>query len=157
VDVDEYATALADAIVDALPAWVERSVAGVLASAGLPVGDGVRDAAGAAGRRAAEEVGAEVRALLSLDVDSQRSTPLTILRDAVRYPTEVLLAAGVPAVEGRDEVRARLFPDDVYDLSPATFADVDPRLAEPGLAWGAAKAFTHLQRHSGAQGGGGEP
>ncbi len=146
MDVDEYATALADAIVDVLPAWVERSVAGALVSAGLPVDDAVRDEAAVAGRRAAEEAGGNVRALLSLDVDLQRSTPLTILREAVRYPTEVLLAAGVPPVVGRDEVRARLFPDDVYDLSPATFADVDPRLAEPGLAWGAAKAFTHLQR-----------
>ena len=48
---------------------------------------------------------------------------------------------------GGTRLRARLFPDDDYDLSPATFADVDPRLTEPGLAWGAAKAFTHLQRH----------
>ncbi len=144
---EEYATALADAIVDVLPAWVERSVVGVLVAAGLPVGDERRDEARAAGGRAAEEVGAEVRALLALDVDSQRSTPLSILREAVRYPTDVLRAAGVPPAAERDEVRARLFPDDDYDLSPATFADVDPRLAEPGLAWGAAKAFTHLQRH----------
>jgi hypothetical protein len=147
VDVEEYATALADAIVDVLPAWVERSVAAVLVGAGLPVGDEVRDEARSAGRRAAEEVGAEVRALLAVDVDVQRSTPLSVLREAVRYPTEVLRAAGVPPVAERDDVRARLFPDDDYDLSPATFADVDPRLAEPGLAWGAAKAFVHLQRH----------
>jgi hypothetical protein len=144
--VEEYATALADAIVDVLPAWVERSVATVLAAAGMPVADEVWDEAGAAGRRAAQEVGAEVRALLALDVDSQRSTPLTVLRAAVRYPTGVLRAAGVRPAPGRDSVRARLFPDDVYDLSPATFADVDPRLADPGLAWGAAKAFTHLRR-----------
>ena len=38
----------------------------------------------------------------------------------------------------------RNFPDDVYDLSPATFADVDPALHEPGLVWGAAKAHVHL-------------
>lgn len=144
---DEYATALADAIVDVLPAWVERTVVGVLVAAGQPVADDAREAAKAAGRRAADEVGAEVRALLALDVDSQRSTPLSILREAVRYPTGVLRAAGVPPAAERDDMRARLFPDDDYDLSPATFADVDARLAEPGLAWGAAKAFVHLQRH----------
>jgi hypothetical protein len=30
-----------------------------------------------------------------------------------------------------------------------TFADLDPDLAEPGLAWGAAKAFVHKRRHAG--------
>jgi hypothetical protein len=40
----------------------------------------------------------------------------------------------------------RSFPDDVYDLTPASFADVDPALHEPGLVWGAAKAHVHLAR-----------
>ena len=144
---------LADAIVEVLPGWVERSVAGVLAGAGVAAGDDVTEASRQAGRQAAAEVGAEVRALLAADFDSQRSTPLGILRQAVRYPTAVLRRAGAPPAASRDEVRARLFPDDVYDLSPATFADVDPRLAEPGLAWGAAKALTHLRRHGRAAGG----
>ena len=99
-----------------------------------------------AGGRAVE-VGAAVRALLALDIDEQRSTPLSLLREAVRYPTEVLRRAGVEPVGERDDVRVRLFPDDVYDLSPAAFADVDPRLTEPGLVWGAAKAYEHLRRH----------
>jgi hypothetical protein len=34
----------------------------------------------------------------------------------------------------------------VYDLTPASFADVDPALHEPGLVWGAAKAHVHLAR-----------
>ncbi|MBV8160204.1 MAG: hypothetical protein JO265_04710, partial [Acidimicrobiia bacterium] len=66
--------------------------------------------------------------------------------DAVRFPAAVLAAAGVPPVR-RDEQQERLFPADVYDLAPATFADVDPALADVALAWGAAKAFEHLQRH----------
>lgn len=108
--------------------------------------DELRDAARAAGRRAADEVGAQVRALVEADIDEQRTTPLSLLRAAVRYPTEVLRAAGVPPVD-RDPVQARLLPDDVYDLSPATFADVDPALAEPGMVWGAAKALAHRRRH----------
>ena len=87
-----------------------------------------------------------MRALLAADIDDQHTTPLSLLRGAVRYPTAVLSAAGVPPVR-RDEQQERLFPDDLYDLAPATFADVDPALAEVGMAWGAAKAFEHLQRH----------
>jgi hypothetical protein len=137
--VQSHATALADAVVDALPGWVERSVV-------RRGGPGLADAARAAGRRAAEEVGAQVRALVETDIDEQRTTPLSLLRAAVRYPTEVLRNAGVPPVD-RDPIQARLLPDDVYDLSPATFADVDPALAEPGMIWGAAKALEHRRRH----------
>jgi hypothetical protein len=145
--VDQHATALADAIEAALPGWVERSVRSRLPD---PAPVAVAEAAADAGRRAAAEVGGAVRTLLAADVDEQQTTPLSLLRGAVRYPTDVLRAAGVPPAE-RDEVQQRLFPDDVYDLSPASFADVDPLLAEPGIEWGAAKAFVHLQRHRGAR------
>ena len=135
----EHATALADAIESALPAWVARSVA-------LRSPDADPDAVAAAAERARREVGGQVRALLALDIDEQSTTPLTLLRHAVRYPTAVLREASVPPV-ARDREQERLFPDDVYDLTPASFADVDPALHEVGMAWGAAKAFTHLQRH----------
>ena len=144
----EHATALADAIEAALPGWVERCVARRLAE--TPGGNGslagVTAAAVVAGERARAEIAPRIRALLDTDIDEQRTTPLALLRTAVDYPASVLAAAGVPPVE-RDDVQVRLFPDDVYDLTPATFADVDPALAEPGLVWGAAKAWAHLQRH----------
>jgi hypothetical protein len=143
---DDQAAALSDAIEAALPSWVERSVARVMTAWKGEVDGPTHDAAVEAGRRAAAEVGPRVRELLSADIDDQRTTPLSLVRGAVRYPTAVLQAAGVPPVQ-RDQQQERLFPDDVYDLAPATFADVDPRLAEVGLAWGAAKAFEHLQRH----------
>ena len=135
---------MADAIEVALPGWVERSVARRLPSAD-------RAAVAAAAGRARREVGGQVRALLALDVDEQRTTPLTLLRGAVRYPTEVLKEASVPPVP-RDREQERLFPDDVYDLTPASFGDVHPSLHDLGIAWGAAKAFTHLQRHQAADG-----
>jgi hypothetical protein len=47
----------------------------------------------------------------------------------------------------RDPFAERAFPDDLYDLSPASFADVDPELAEVAITWGAAKAFVHKRRH----------
>jgi hypothetical protein len=144
--VEEHAAALADAIEAALPSWVERSVARVMTAWKGTVDDSMQRAAAEAGRNAAAEVGPAVRKLLAADIDDQRTTPLSLLRGAVRYPTAVLEAVGVPPVR-RDEQQERLFPEDVYDLAPATFADVDPALADVGLAWGAAKAFEHLQRH----------
>jgi hypothetical protein len=138
---DALATALADAVEAALPAWVERAVE---ARAGIVDGE-LRAAAAAAGRRAADEVGGTVRRLLATDVDEQRANPLALLRGAVRYPTEVLERAGVPP-RPRDEFAERTFPDDVYDLAPATRADIDPALQERGLVWGAAKAHVVLRR-----------
>ena len=87
----------------------------------------VAGAAERAGRQAQRETGAAIRALLVADIDEQRTTPLALLRQAVRYPTEVLRQAGVPPVE-RDRFAEQAFPDDDYDLSPATWADVDPGL-----------------------------
>jgi hypothetical protein len=111
------------------------------------VPDQVKAAAAEAGRRAQLDVGSQVRALLSTDIDDQTTTPLAILRAAgVRYPTGVLREAGVPPVE-RDSFVEGAFPDDLYGLAPASFADLDPDLQEAGLAWGAAKALEHRQRH----------
>jgi hypothetical protein len=90
-------------------------------------------------------VGPAVRALLARDVDQQATTPLTIVRGAVRFPTGVLADAGVAPVD-RDPVAAEAFPDDVYDLTPGSFADLHPDLVEAGIAWGAAKAHTILRR-----------
>lgn len=143
----EHATALADAIDGALAPWVERSVELVCVDAGRSLDPELRRAAVVAGRRCHDEVGPAIRSLLLTDVDEQRSTPLAVLRAAVRYPTEVLAAAGVPAV-ARDEFEVRAHPDDRYSLAPASFSDVDESLAEPGLVWGAAKAHVHLARRS---------
>ncbi len=74
------------------------------------------------------------------------ANPLALLRSAVRYPTD-----GAGRRRGAAGARAtsqavRLFPDDAYDLGPATFADLHPSVHEPGLVWGAAKAHVVLAR-----------
>jgi hypothetical protein len=138
----EYATALADAIDEALPGWVERCVR----LRALHVDDPLAEAAREAGLRARAEVGTAIRELVLADVDEQWTNPLSLLRGAVRYPTEVLASVGVPAVDRDDFARDR-FPDDPYDLTPATWSDIHESLASVGIAWGAAKAFTHKQRH----------
>ncbi len=144
--VDDYARTLAEAIMVAIPGWVTGAVERVMASRSLAMTAEVTQAAAAAGSLAQAETGAAIRALLDADIDDQRSTPLTLLRQAVRYPTRVLQDAGVPPV-ARDRFAERAFPEDVYDLSPASLADVDPALTDLGISWGAAKAFEHKRRH----------
>jgi hypothetical protein len=144
--IDDRACTFADAIVAAIPGWVTGSVERVMANRSMRMTPEIRRAAAAAGSRARAETGAAIRALLAADIDDQRSTPLTLLRQAVRYPAGVLQDAGVAPV-ARDRFAERAFPDDVYDLTPASLADIDPALTELGIAWGAAKAFEHKRRH----------
>ncbi len=130
---------LADRVVAVLPKWVSRSVARY-----VPQADTV--AVAVAGENAVAAIQSPLRRLLAADIDQQRGTPLTIIREAVQFPTEVLAAAGVAPV-GRDPFTERSFPNDVYDLSPGSWTDIDESLADIGLRWSVAKAFLHRQRH----------
>ncbi len=135
-----YAVLLVDAIDDALPRWVRRCVARYVAVEGTLEADVLN-----AAQRTREYVVPALRSLLSSDVNAQRANPLALVRDAVRFPTDVLMRVGIaPAV--RDAFASRNFPYDVYDLSPMSFGDIDPAVQEPGLLWGAAKAHVFLQR-----------
>jgi hypothetical protein len=143
---DDYARALADGIEAALPTWVVSCVEKVMTAWAGEVPPAVAEVAEAVAQRARAEVGSAVRSLLSTDIDDQQSTPLALLRGAVVYPTELLRALDVPPVK-RDPFAVAAFPGDDYDLSPGSFADIDPALAELGISWGAAKAFEHKRRH----------
>ncbi len=140
-----YAERLAAAIEAALAGWVVRSVRRVADAWRPGLGVELAGAAEQAGRDAVADVGPRVRTLLSSDVDRQATGPLDICRSAVGYQTRVLADAGVPPVE-RDDFAVRIFPDDVYGLVPASFAEIDESVAEPGLVWGAAKAHVVLAR-----------
>ena len=140
-----YAVALADGIEAAIGPWVERSVVATIEASGGLVTGSMRLRARAAGDEATAAIAPRVRALLALDIDEQRTGPLALLREAVVFPTIVLSEAGIEPAE-RDAQAIALFPDDVYDLAPASFADLDPALADAGIAWGAAKAHVHLAR-----------
>lgn len=139
------AAELADAIDATLPAWVVASVERIVTAYRGSVSDEAHVAALEAGQRAQEELGPRIRALLETDIDEQRGNPLALIRGAVVYPTSVLRGLGIPPVE-RDREAERLFPDDLYDLTPASFAELHPSVHEPGIAWGAAKAHVHLRR-----------
>jgi hypothetical protein len=138
--------ALGDGVVAALPAWVERSVRDLLVAFHGSADPAAMAQAREAGRRAVEEVEPELRRLLAADVDRQWANPLALVRRAVRFPTAVLAAAGVPPVVREDYDEAH-FPDDVYGLAPRTFAELDPGLHDLGILWGAVKARSHLARH----------
>lgn len=140
-----YAGLLADGVAVAVGPWVRRSVQLVAESWQEGLGDSLEPLIETAAAEASRDVGERVRDLLALDVSDQSSGPLAVLRSGVRYPTEVLRSAGVPPVV-RDEFAERAFPEDLYGLVPASFADVSPDLHEPGLRWGAAKAFVILDR-----------
>jgi hypothetical protein len=142
---ERYATGLVDAVDAALPGWVERSVLRVLSTQGLLLDEDGRRRLTEAREAARSEGATRLRELLAQDIDAQRSNPLAVLRSLVRHPAGVLQAAGAHPVD-RDEFARNSFPDDDYDLAPASFADVDQDLHEPGLLWGAAKAHIHLAR-----------
>ncbi|MDP1819465.1 MAG: hypothetical protein Q8K58_06155 [Acidimicrobiales bacterium] len=141
-----YADELFAAVEVALPAWVQRCIGRRWEEwRGEELPSAVQDAARDAAGLAADTVLPPLRELLGEDVGIQRSNPLDLLRRAVSFPTQVLAVAGVPPVV-RDAQAERLFPDDAYDLAPASFGDLDPSVHEPGLHWGAAKAHVLLRR-----------
>jgi hypothetical protein len=141
----EKADALADAVEATVGPWLIGSIRRVAAAQRLDGGDRLALAAEAAANEARAEVVPRVRALLATDTDAQATTPLALLREAVGPATEVLTDFGAVPV-ARDPFAVRAFPEDVYDLAPASFEDIAPELKDPGLEWGAAKAFVHLRR-----------
>jgi hypothetical protein len=73
-------------------------------------------------------------------------TPLQLVRDVMAAPTAALAAAGVPPAR-RDPGQVELDPGDLYDLGPARWSDLGDAVGDAALAWGAAKAMVHLDRH----------
>lgn len=149
----DYADDLVAAVEVALPGWVQRAVAERWAAGtdGEPPPE-VQEATREAAAAAVDDVVPALRALLAGDVADQRTNPLEVIRRGVVHPTLVLQGAGVAPVD-RDEQARRIFPDDLYDLVPGAFADLDPAVEEPGLRWGAAKAHVLLRRRRELDGG----
>jgi len=143
----ELAVELADAIVQAIPGWIERVGRERLVGAGIDPSPDATESLRSAGRSIASALDARIREVLTADVDAGAGSPLAVLRAGTGPATDELRRLGVPPVD-RDDFAVRNFPDDVYDLAPASFADVDESLHEPGLVWGAARAHVHLRRRS---------
>lgn len=145
LDIETVASALLEAAVEATPTWVARSVGEIVAAQGLQVDDAHTARVVEAGERAQRYVETNLGALLRTDIDQQRTTPLTIFRDAARFPVEVLHSVGAREVH-RIDVDRWAFPNDPFGVTPASLADMGPAVHEAGIAWGAAKAHVHLRR-----------
>ncbi|CAB5035719.1 unannotated protein [freshwater metagenome] len=141
----QYSAQLAEAVDAVLVDWVCNCVKNRAASAGMSLDQSQLARSKDAGEQCQSELSAKMRALLQTDLDAQQGSPLSLLRSSTGYATAVLQSAGVPEVQ-RDEFEQRAFPEDIYGLAPASFSDVDERLRDPGLEWGAAKAHLHLLR-----------
>jgi hypothetical protein len=144
---------LAEAVVVAVPGWIERCIAGRFEEWVRQAGsDAARDEpslnqlAQQAGAMAAAKVDEPLRTLLSQDVDAQRTTPLALVRPLVSFATDVLSRLGVPPVV-RDEFQVQRFAEDEYGLTPASLAALGEDVGDLALAWGAAKAMAHRRRH----------
>ncbi|HEY5663444.1 MAG TPA: hypothetical protein VIS05_05350 [Ilumatobacter sp.] len=124
--------------------WLRRVVEHAARRGGVDPA-GFADAIGRVVDTEAATVIGRLERLLATDVDRQHGNPLAVFRDAVAGPTELLRSLGAAAPR-RDPFAAERFPDDAYALGPATWSDIDPRLHEPGLRWGAWKAMTVLRR-----------
>ncbi len=144
-DIEPIATALLQAAVAATPAWVAGSVERVVMSQGIDRGERYDELVVDAGERARRYVEQHLGVLLETDIDRQTSTPLTVFRDAARFPVEVLHTLGAAEVH-RIDVDRWAFPNDPFGVTPAALGDVGPEVHEAGLAWGAAKAHVHLRR-----------
>lgn len=142
---DPVETLVATAAVE-VPAWLERCVVVVATRQLGACPDELHAAAVAMAHRVGPSVVTAIAELVRADVDSQRATPLTILRGAVRHPTAVLVDAGVPTV-ARDDFAVQHFPGDVYGLAPAAWVDVAPAMHDAGIMWGVWKAATVMRRH----------
>lgn len=143
-DVDPPAVLLAVAE-DVTAGWLRRVGLEVAEHAGRRTPQLDADLASTADDVAAELIGL-LGELLALDVDDQPVNPLSLFRAAVAGPTDVLRRHDVPAPPSRADFDRNAFPDDPYGIGPATWSDIDARLHEPGLAWGAWKAVTVLRR-----------
>jgi len=139
----DFGAELGAAIEASLDAWVNRLLDEHLAGSGQPAIESEALSMVVAETRA--EVTPELRRIFAADVDDGAGNPLAALRDGVGPMTRALIARQCPRPE-RDPFHQSAFPNDPYGLGPASFADIDPSLHEPGLRWGAARAHVHLRR-----------
>ncbi len=142
IDIGAVADELLRAAVEATPGWISACVGRVSQAQGLDPERTLVDDAGDRGRRFVE---ANLGELLTIDIDRQRSTPLTVFRQAVRFPVEVLHQLGAAPTE-RGDVSRWAFPSDPFAITPANLSDIGPKVQEAGIAWGATKAALHLAR-----------
>ncbi len=140
-----YGEALLAAAVADTPSWVATCVHRVVVSQRLQGGDDAELLVVDAATRAQAFVADRLGNLLTTDIDRQATTPLSVFREAVRFPVEVLHQLGAEPVH-RGDVSRWAFPNDPFGVTPGNLSDVGEETHAAGIVWGAAKAGLHLQR-----------
>jgi hypothetical protein len=147
IDPSAYGLALADVVKAAVPAFVVRVVADRSVAFANPIDpESFEVALAQLGQDVTTALDPTLRAFLTSDVDSQRTTPLTIIRNHMAPVTELLRRVGCAHAD-RDPFDESAFPYDVFAVGPHAWADFGEAVHEAGLRWGAAKAMAHRQRH----------
>ena len=141
----EIGAQLAQELEKALPIWVEACVRRAYEASGGEWQQQIADETLSAGARCARALTQELSEILTADVEQQITNPMSVLRKAAMYPTEVLLRHETPPLQ-RDEYAEAAFPKDIYDLTPTAFLDFGQRCHELGITWGATKAHAHFAK-----------
>lgn len=142
VQLDEVPAALYEVAQRVVPGWMQRVAVEACATSGVDP-----DTIGSELDRTVDDAAADalsrLETLLATDVDEQRATPLSLLRESTVPVVAVLREHGV---DPSSSVAAPGGAHGEHALGPATWSDVDEELHGPGIAWGAWKAMTVLRR-----------
>ena len=141
----EYSQTLLDACVAAIPQWITNRIQHVCLVSGGIVPEIVTTKVAGVAHATQAQVQIDLMALLSVDVDAQRTNPLQVLRGSTLMATALLIEAGIPPVR-RDEFEVRSMPDDMFALGPLTWRDLGDDVHDAGIEWGAWKAAMIISR-----------
>lgn len=145
---DDPANVLLSAARRTIPTWLERRLfEQVAGSADGDVDEATAARVAAVAASTAADMLVALAALLNAELDDQATSPLAVIRAGVG-PANALLSDLGATPPTLDEFERRNFPDDRYRLGPKSWSDIDPSLHEPGLTWGAWKAFTLMRRRA---------
>lgn len=150
VDMNPYSARLYDTMSKVVESWLRDLFAKVLSGQGIVV-SAETDRMDRVVSETARRLLADVDELLSHEAWEQRRNPLDLARSATENVTTELKRLGAGPVS-RDEFKERSFPDDVFDIAPATWSDLHPDLHEPGLEWGAWKAAAIMSHRRSIEG-----
>lgn len=95
--------------------------------------------------RAGEELRSRLIDLVDVSAAEQRRSPLELFQEACAAPNSALADMRVEP-PARDATTVNALPGDVYDLAPASSADLGEEVWQAHLAWGVAKAATLRQQ-----------
>ena len=141
----EYSQRLFDACVVAVPEWITNRIQHVCLMSGGIIPKIVTTKVAGVAHATQAQVQIDLMALLSVDVDAQRTNPLQVLRGSTLMATALLIEAGIPPAQ-RDEFEVRSMPDDMFALGPLTWRDLGDDVHDAGIEWGAWKAAMIISR-----------